>query len=176
MPKAIDDLHNSILREARPILISHGYEQLTIRNIARICGVAVGTVYRYFDSKDELVSEVLRNDWEPIVARMRRTAESVETPIEGLRYISECIRDFIAIYSNAWAEYRTIYRYSPALNKAHEYFIREVTKIIHPMMQRFDKDYNRVLSDFLSRTVMAVSAESSSKFDELLPIFEKLCS
>ena len=39
MPKAIDDLYNTILRESRPILISHGYEQLTIRNVARICGV-----------------------------------------------------------------------------------------------------------------------------------------
>ncbi len=65
MPKAIDDLYNTILRESRPILLSHGYEQLTIRYVARICGVAVGTVYRYFDSKDALVSEILRNDWEP---------------------------------------------------------------------------------------------------------------
>ena len=176
MPKAIDDLHNTILREARPILVSHGYEQLTIRNVARICGVAVGTVYRYFDSKDELVSEILRNDWEPAKGRMRRAAESVSTPIEGLRSINACIRDFIAEYAVAWAEYRTIYRYSPALNKAHETFIEDINAIVHPMMLRFFPDYNPVLSDFLSRIVMAASAENAKPFEELLPVFEKLCS
>lgn len=175
MPKAIDDLHNTILREARPILVSHGYEQLTIRNVARICGVAVGTVYRYFDSKDELVSEILRNDWEPLKARMRSAAETVSNPVDGLYAISECIRDFIREYATAWAEYRTIYRYSPALNNAHEFFISDISEIVHPMMLRFFPDYDPVLSDFLARTVMAISAESTTKFEEIRPVFEKLC-
>ena len=175
MPKAIDDLHNTILWEARPILLAHGYEQLTIRNIARICDVAVGTVYRYFDSKDELVAEILRNDWAPITERIREAAETVDSPIEGLRFISDSIREFIGLYANAWLEYRTIYRYSPALTRAHEYFIKEINKVIYPMMQRFIPDYDPVVSDFLSRTVMAVSAEKEGRFDELLPVLEKLC-
>ena len=175
MPKAIDDLYNTILRESRPILISHGSEQLTIRNVARICGVAVGTVYRYFDSKDALVAEILHNDWVPVMDRMRRSADSAGTPIDGLRIISDYIRDFIKVYANAWAEYRTIYRYSPALTKAHESFIQDISTIVHPMMQRFIPDYSPVVSDFLSRTVMAVSAEPENTFDELLPVLEKLC-
>ena len=175
MPKAIDDLHNTILREARPILVSHGYEQLTIRNVARICGVAVGTVYRYFDSKDELVSEILRIDWDSVKGQMQRAAETVETPMDGLRIISECIRGFINEYATAWAEYRTIYRYSPALLSVHERFIADIARIIHPMMLRFHPEFDSIVSDFISRTVMAVSAEPSEKFDELLPVLEKLC-
>ena len=176
MPKAIDDLHNTILREARPILVTHGYEQLTIRNVARICGVAVGTVYRYFDSKDELVSEIQRGDWEPCKSRMRSVAETVSSPVDGLQAISDCIRDFIRQYATAWAEYRTIYRYSPALSKAYESFISDIAEIVHPMMLRFFPDYSPVLSEFLARTVLAVSAESTAKFEELRPVFEKLCS
>ena len=105
MPKAIDDLYNTILRESRPILVNHGYEQLTIRYVARVCGVAVGTVYRYFDSKDALVAEILHNDWDPFTERMANAAEGAESPIEGLRIICECIRSFISVYSKAWSEY-----------------------------------------------------------------------
>ena len=107
--------------------------------------------------------------------RMRRSADSAGTPIDGLRIISDYIRDFIKVYANAWAEYRTIYRYSPALTKAHESFIQDISTIVHPMMQRFIPDYSPVVSDFLSRTVMAVSAEPENTFDELLPVLEKLC-
>lgn len=176
MPKAIDDLHNTLLREAKPILVQHGYEQLTIRNVARICDVAVGTVYRYFDSKDELVAEILRNDWSEITDSLRTSTASVETPIEGLRMVSACIRDFIKQYSRSWHEYRTIYRYSPALTDAHNFFVKYIFDIVHPMLQRFSPDCSPVVSHFISTTVLMVSAEPESKFDELLPVFEKLCS
>ncbi len=176
MPKAIDDLYNTILRESRPILIRHGYEQLTIRNVARICGVAVGTVYRYFDSKDALVSEILHSDWAPVMDRMRLAAEAADTPIDGLRAFSESIRDFTKEYAKAWAEYRTIYRYSPALTQAHESFVQDIASVIHPMMLRFIPDYNPVVSDFIARTVLMASPEPESTFNGLLPVFEKLCS
>ena len=174
MPKAIDDLHNTILREARPILLEHGYEQLTIRNVARICDVAVGTVYRYFDSKDALVSEIMHGDWDPALERMRSAAETVASPIEGLRVITDCIRSFIQLYATAWMQYRMLYRSSDALLRQHNSFIRDVSSVIYPMMQRFHPDYSQVLSDFLAQTVFLASAEKDLAFETMLPIYEKL--
>ena len=174
MPKAIEDLHNTIIREARPILLEHGYEQLTIRNVARICDVAVGTVYRYFDSKDALVSEIMHGDWDPALERMRTFVETVSSPLEGLQMITDCIRDFIKLYANAWMEYRMLYRSSDALSRQHNSFIRDVSSVIHPMMLRFQPDYSPVLSDFVARTVFVAAAERDLKFEEMLPIYKKL--
>ena len=176
MPKAIDDLHRTILREARPILLEHGYEQLTIRNVARICDVAVGTVYRYFDSKDDLVAEIMRGDWDPALQRMREAAETVPTPIEGLRIITDCIRSFISLYATAWYQYRMLYRTSDALSRQHEKFIKDISSVVHPMMLRFQPDYSPLLSDFLARTVFAAAAEKERPFESMLPVYEKLCS
>lgn len=175
MPKAIDDLHRTILREARPILLQHGYEQLTIRNVARICDVAVGTVYRYFDSKDDLVSEIMRGDWEPAMERMRNEVNVVADPVEGLRIVTDCVRDFISLYASAWLQYRTLYRYSGALTRQHQAIVKDIASVIHPMMLRFQPDYNPVLSQFLAETVMATAAEKDMAFDSMIPIFDKLC-
>ena len=174
MPKAIEELHNTILREARPILLEHGYEQLTIRNVARICDVAVGTVYRYFDSKDALVSEIMHGDWDPALERMRTYVETVSTPIEGLRMITDCIREFINLYATAWLQYRMLYRSSDALLRQHNSFIRDVSSVIHPMMLRFHPDYSQVLSNFLAQTVFLASAEKDLTFETMLPVYEKL--
>ncbi len=176
MPKAIDDLHNTLLREARPILLEHGYEQLTIRNVARICDVAVGTVYRYFDSKDALVSEIMHSDWDPTLERMRAFVATVDNPLDGLRMITDCIRDFIKLYATAWMQYRMIYRSSDALSRQHTGFIRDVASVIHPMMVRFQPDYSPVLSDFVARTVFAAAAERDLAFETMLPVYEKLTS
>ena len=176
MPKAIDDLHNTILREARPILLEHGYEQLTIRNVARICDVAVGTVYRYFDSKDALVAEIMHGDWDPALERMREIAQTASSPIEGLRAITVCIRDFVHVYASAWMQYKMLYRSSDALSRQHESFIRDIGSVLYPMMLRFNPDYSPVLADFLARTVFAAASESARSFEDMLPIYEKLCS
>ncbi len=175
MPKAIEDLRRTILREARPILLEQGYEQLTVRSVARVCDVAVGTIYRYFDSKDDLVAEIVAADWKLAMKRMQQHTDSICSPIEGLRVITACIRDFISVYALAWMQYRMIYRVSTTLTKRHEQLVQSICSIVHPMMLRFDPQYDPVLSDFLSRTILAAAAESSQTFDELLPVLKRLC-
>lgn len=52
----------AILAAASEEFCAHGYEQATVGGIAARVGVVEGTVYRYFDSKHELLIEVL-SDW-----------------------------------------------------------------------------------------------------------------
>ena len=48
----------SILAAARELFATKGYEDTTIAEIARAAGVAVGTVYLYFQNKHEILVEV----------------------------------------------------------------------------------------------------------------------
>jgi AcrR family transcriptional regulator len=52
--KTVDDLAEAALAELR----QQGYDQLTVRNVARRAGVAPATAYTYFASKEHLVTEV----------------------------------------------------------------------------------------------------------------------
>ncbi len=51
-----------ILDAARETFCEHGYEQAAVSEIAARVGVVEGTVYRYFESKHELLMQVL-TDW-----------------------------------------------------------------------------------------------------------------
>ena len=51
-----------IVDAARSLLESHPYEQIQIRDVAATAGVALGTLYRYFSSKEHLYAAVLM-DW-----------------------------------------------------------------------------------------------------------------
>ena len=59
-------------------LREHGYDGLTVRNVARAAGVAPATAYTYFASKDHLVTEVFWRRLEasprPAVDRRRSAA------------------------------------------------------------------------------------------------------
>ncbi|MBA2325926.1 MAG: TetR family transcriptional regulator [Actinobacteria bacterium] len=48
-----------ILAVARELAGSGGYEAVVMRDVAERSGVALGTLYRYFASKDHLLAEVL---------------------------------------------------------------------------------------------------------------------
>lgn len=56
----------SILKVAREIVSKEGLKALNIRKIARECDIAIGSVYYYFPSKDELMIEVIESVWEDI--------------------------------------------------------------------------------------------------------------
>lgn len=55
-----DDIRQRILAVARQEFITHGVRNTSVRTIAHKAGIAVGNVYNYFESKDNLFCEVLR--------------------------------------------------------------------------------------------------------------------
>lgn len=54
----VPDKRQAILRAARDLFADQGYEDTTIAEIARVAGVAVGTVYLYFTNKRDIQLDV----------------------------------------------------------------------------------------------------------------------
>ncbi len=52
------DKREAIIESARTLFAEQGYEETTIAEIARAAGVAVGTVYLYFQNKRQILIEV----------------------------------------------------------------------------------------------------------------------
>ncbi len=63
MPKVIANIKDRILAEAEMQIRRHGYAATTVRSIAAGCGIAVGTVYNYFPSKEMLIASFVARDW-----------------------------------------------------------------------------------------------------------------
>lgn len=63
MPKIIANVKEQLLEETKRQINERGYENTTVRSVAQECGVAVGTVYNYFKSKDMLIASFILKDW-----------------------------------------------------------------------------------------------------------------
>ena len=61
-----------------------GYEAVHMRIVAERAGVALATVYRYFESKDHLLSAAVSEWTSQLQARLDRTPARGETPVEQL--------------------------------------------------------------------------------------------
>ncbi|MGH9480480.1 MAG: TetR/AcrR family transcriptional regulator [Terriglobales bacterium] len=66
-----------ILEAARKVFGEHGFADSTVDLIAAEAGVAKGTVYLYYDSKEELM-------WEALRSRMREMLEQTKSAMEAV--------------------------------------------------------------------------------------------
>lgn len=58
-----------ILKASRELIRQQGWSAVNIRSVAAACGVSVGSIYNYFDSKAELVGAAVESVWCEIFSR-----------------------------------------------------------------------------------------------------------
>jgi TetR/AcrR family fatty acid metabolism transcriptional regulator len=78
-----------ILRAAAKVFAQSGYFSAKVSDVAREAGVADGTVYLYFKSKDELLSSIFGAAMEEFLSRARAELAELADPRERLRRFAE---------------------------------------------------------------------------------------
>lgn len=62
--KKDDDKRILILNKAKQLFAEKGYETTSMSSLAIAAGLPVGSVYTYFDSKDDLLSSIIEDGWD----------------------------------------------------------------------------------------------------------------
>jgi AcrR family transcriptional regulator len=76
--------HEAIIKAARALASEAGLRAVQIAPVAERAGVAAGTVYRYFPSKEDLVAAVVCDTAEREVAAMRTAAAAAPGALSAL--------------------------------------------------------------------------------------------
>lgn len=71
MRKKDDTLQKTLLDAARSISDTEGIAAVNIRSIAKKAGIAAGTVYNYFSSKDDILLALTEEYWKQTLMEMR---------------------------------------------------------------------------------------------------------
>jgi TetR/AcrR family fatty acid metabolism transcriptional regulator len=85
---AVGDKREAILRAATSVFAHNGYFNSKVADIAREAGVADGTVYLYFKSKEDILHSIFDRSVEEALDSARKRIERVTDPKEKLRRIA----------------------------------------------------------------------------------------
>jgi len=85
---ATSDKRGMILKAATKVFAQHGFFQSQVADVARVAGVAAGTVYLYFESKDDLLVSIFEQSMQTVLAEGRAAIDGVDDPAERLRLIA----------------------------------------------------------------------------------------
>ena len=94
-----------ILQTSRELIRQQGCSTVSIRSVAAACGVSVGSIYNYFDSKAELVGAIVESVWYEIFHRpedeavFRDTEACIAWMYERMEYGCKQYPGFFTLHS-----------------------------------------------------------------------------
>ncbi len=94
-----EDKRRQILDAARELFVEEGYDAVTMRKVADKVEYTPTAIYLHFKDKEELVREVVTQDFLSLAKHFTSVAE-IDDPIEALRAMGKAYLDFALKYPN----------------------------------------------------------------------------
>lgn len=85
----VADKREAILRSAIKVFAGKGFFNAKVADIAREAGIADGTVYLYFKSKDDILHSIFDRAMAEFIAEGKKELEPIADPFEKLRKIAQ---------------------------------------------------------------------------------------
>ena len=167
MPKIIKDLQPRLLEEAKKQIESDGYSAMTIRFVAKSCGVGVGTVYNYFPSKDDLVAAYMLEDWNKCITAIYEASAYSDDPMPVVCCIWDQLRAFVQLHNAVFQDRSACASFSRSFNKYHTLLRSQLAL----PLRKFSPD--AFTADFLAEAILTWSMAGKT-CDEVLSVIRKL--
>ena len=167
MPKIIEDLESQLISEAKKQLEESGYGAITIRSIAKGCGVGVGTVYNYFPSKEALIATHLLEDWKGCVSAIEEAASQAETAEPVLRCIYDQLTGFASRHEALFRDEAAAAGFAGSFSQYHALLRSQLAAPLHKFC---GSDFS---AQFIAESLLTWTM-AGKPFADICVILEKL--
>ena len=89
------DVSEKILSTTFELLSEHGYVNVSMRDIAKKSGVAVSQITYYYQTKENLLVQVIKKANREYLSEVNRELEKIDSPNEKMRFFLEWVEKLI---------------------------------------------------------------------------------
>ncbi|WP_310618521.1 TetR/AcrR family transcriptional regulator [Flexibacterium corallicola] len=79
------DTQLALINAAKRLIVRYGFEAMTLRQLAGEVGLQVGSIYRYMESKEALLAELMNTHMDQLITAWQALPEKGEGPEEQLK-------------------------------------------------------------------------------------------
>jgi AcrR family transcriptional regulator len=94
VPEDLTERADRILDAASRLLLRYGHDRTTIADIAKEAGVAKGSVYAHWRSREQLFLALLRREQATALARIRDRLRATDEPADLAMLLAESVRAY----------------------------------------------------------------------------------
>ena len=171
MPKIIDNLKEQIQNEAKRQILTDGYSKTTIRSVAKGCNIAVGTMYNYFSSKDELITSFMIEDWQICARKMNSI--TTDDPESFLRQLQEALNEYVRKYEALFTDKDAQRVFASVLSQRQVQFRKMIAGILICVLKDTDFEDKEFLSEHIAESIIRWTM-ADIPFDKQYSIIKKL--
>jgi AcrR family transcriptional regulator len=102
LSRIIENPKQLILNKAKEILYREGYSKLSMRTLSKACDIALGTIYNYYPTKQNLVIEMMTDYWQNYLNSVQKVADSNADIYRKLNNIFNELKIFIESFRQYW--------------------------------------------------------------------------
>lgn len=175
IPKIIENVRELLINEAKRQISEAGYDSVTIRSIAKGCGLGLGTFYNYFKSKDMLIATFLLEDWQVRMDRIRRAGESERNPETLVCLMYSELAQFIENNASLFSSNGAIKAFYGTAGQKHKLLRSQVSEPLYRVCEAEGYENAKFLSEFVSEAVLTWTVEKKD-YRDFAPIINKLFS
>ena len=176
MPKYLGNVKEKIINTTRIMLEANGYDKLNIRDIAANCNIGIGTFYNYFKSKNEILSEIIRKEWEKTLKSIDNNLDNQGYTINKLMFIYSEINEFMKITHGSGLS-----EFSKDTDKSEFSRIKEMKKRLRDELNarvksaisgKSEESKVNTYSDLITRLFISYASEGSEDIEVMKDFFE----
>jgi len=130
---------DEILAAAKVVFARNGFPSSTISDIAKEAGLAYGSVYWYFHSKDDLFHELMAVEEQALRSHLERSLAALDPDGGSEVLLRAAVRATFEFFEADRASVKLLFRDSPALGDRFE-------KQLHGIYERFIGDLEAVVA------------------------------
>jgi AcrR family transcriptional regulator len=171
MAKQIPNAKKKIFTVAKKHLFEKGYVGLTLRQVATQSGMAVGTIYNYFPSKDILVASIMAEDWLASLKAMKKACTTASSAEQGVRTIYDAIEEYTKKYQPIWKEYKGM---PSGFGQRHLMLRNQLSDLLAELLEDLGHKEDATLCPLLAETVLACAMHKDIPYSMLSDMIARL--
>ncbi len=171
VPKNLENIKEEIIQATREMIVEEGYDRLNIRDIAKKCGIATGTFYNYFRSKQEIISALLDEDWRAFRNFVAEHRNEDKPPIDKLEILFGDLRQMLQGVHQIWRagfpddlESGTLNKLQTIKQHLREDFAQHIGSIITGYIAQEQEAF---AADIITRLFFSLAYEQGISFEQL---------
>ncbi|MFL8490152.1 TetR/AcrR family transcriptional regulator, partial [Clostridioides difficile] len=178
MPKILENVKEDILKVSRDMILEEDYSNISIRKIAQRCGISAGTVYNYFNSKQEIIEYITKSEWDLLIRRIEYSNKNTEDYIKKLNIIFTEIRNFInKVHNIQYNDFLNTFETERffEMKKHKDDFHEQLSNKVYEALEKesfFNND--KLVCNIIIKMFFSYSTYLHIEFEDLKPYIEKL--
>ena len=159
-----------IFQVAKEIFLKKGYSGMNMREIAKLSGVSIGTLYNLFGSKENLSLMIMKENLNKFLKDLETRVSKCRSDEEKVKIILDTVREFLILHEKSFKEIM-ISLIAKGERPFRSFKRRDILNKIVKSMFNIEDDY---LSQFIGEIIVLQARKDPSTDEKFYKFFKKL--